>query len=246
MSLIIPTFRAVDTAVFTSNNVANPTTLSPALPTRVRGDVLLCFAWSRSITATVATPAGWTLLTTFPLRSATASGGSLYVFAILVDGAETAPSIVWTGLTTGTSGDASGAAICSYSGVDVSRGIANIQAGTATSSDQAGSTTTVTIPAITLVSQALWVGFALKLLESGAATFTPPTNFTERLDYNTTTGTGHFGEISDRFLTAIGSSGSTTCAPSVTTSSRALGVSLALRRAQPPRSMTNFQNPGLL
>lgn len=245
--MLKPARNTAAAAVFTANNVANPTALSPTLPTRTRGDVLLCFAWSRSITATVSTPGGWSLLTGFPLRSATASGGSLYVFADIVDGSEAAPTITWTGLTTGTSGDASGAVIISYSGADVSQGAASVLDGSATSSDQAGSTTTVTVPSITTALQnSLRIAFVIKLLESSAATWTPPASFQEDLDVNTTTGTGHWLEISSFVVAATGATGTTTAAPSVTTSSRAFGVSFALKRAIPHRhSVVSFQDPGL-
>lgn len=226
----LPTFHAAGTVVFTANNVQNPTTLSPLRPTRSQGDLLLCFAWSRSNTATVATPARWTLLTGFPLRSATTSGGSLYVFAQVVDGTDTDPSVVWSGLATGiTTGDSSGAVICSYTGCDVSRGALAALDGTVTKSDQAGSTTTVTIPSVTTtLRNSLVVGHALKILDS-AMTWTPPAGWNEEVDTSTTTGTGHGMEISEKVFAAVGASGAVTCAPSVTTSSQALGCALALK-----------------
>jgi hypothetical protein len=225
-----PTFHAAGTVVFTANNVQNPTTLSPLRPTRSDGDLLLCFTWSRSITATVATPTGWTLLTGFPLRSATVSGGSLYVFAQVVDGTDTDPSVVWTGLTTGTTlGDSSGAVICSYTGCDVSQGAASVLDGTVTKSDQAASTTTVTIPSVTTtLRNSLAVGHALKILDS-AMTWTPPTGWNEEVDTSTTSGTGHGAEISELRFAAAGATGAVTCAPSVTTASQALGCTLALK-----------------
>ena len=242
MTVITPTLRTGGSTVFSANNVANPTTLSPVLPTRTRGDVLLCFAWCISITATVATPSGWTLLTGFPVRSGTAGGGSLYVFARLVDGAETAPSVVWSGVTTGTSGDSNGAVVNAYSGIDVSRGIANILDGPVQISDQTGSTTTVTIPAITTTTKhSLEIGVAFKLLESSGATFTAPAgNWFESNDSNTTSGTGHWIEMSYKVQDVIGSIGSVTATPSVTTSSRALGVAFSMKCAKPPRNVGNF------
>lgn len=247
MTIVRPAFRALGTSSFTSNNVANPTSLTPGLPTRVRGDVLLCFTWSRSISATVSTPSGWTLLSGFPLASGTSSGGKVYVFARVVDGGESAPTVTWTGLTTGTSGDASGAVIASFSGLDTSRGLASIIDGSATSSDQSASTTTCTIPSITTLSgMSLRIAIALKLLESSGATWTPPSGFTEFFDLNTTTGTGHWVEGAAAVVNAIGSTGTTTAAPSVTTSSRALGVSFSLRALRPARKMAASANPAVL
>lgn len=225
----LATFHAAGTVVFSSNSVANPLTLSPLRPTRSQGDLLLCLTWSRSIAATVGTPAGWALLAGFPLRSGTASGGSLYVFAQVVDGTDTDPSIVWTGLTTGTSGDSSGAVVCSYTGIDVSQGAGAALAGTATSSDQAGSTTAVTVPSVTTTRPySFAVGFVLKILDS-AMTWTPPTGWAEEVDSSTTSGTGHGLEVSGLRFAAVGATGAVTAAPSVTTSSRALGCALALK-----------------
>ena len=73
-------FKSISAVVASANNVANPTTLTPVLPTRATGDLLLAITSCRSITATVATPAGWAVWPGFPKRSATASGGSIYVF----------------------------------------------------------------------------------------------------------------------------------------------------------------------
>lgn len=247
MTVIVPGVRTAGTTVFSANNVANPTNLSPTLPTRVRGDVLLCWAWCRSNTATVATPANWTSL--FAVQaSGTGSGGSIYCFAALVDGSEGAPSVSWSGVTTGTSGDANGSVINAYTGIDVSRGISNIVDAAVQKSDQAGSTTTVTIPAITTATKnSLQVALAVKLLESAGATFTAPAGgWVEDNDSNTTSGTGHWMEISHVVQATIGSVGSTTCTPSVTTSSRALSVSFSLKCAKPPRSMGMNQHPTYL
>lgn len=247
MTRLQPAFRAAGVSSFTVNNVANPTNLTPGLPTRVTGDLLLIWTWSRSNTATVSAPAGWVVLAGFPLRSATASGGTVYVFARVSDGGDAAPTVTWTGLATTTSGDASGAVICSYSGVETLAGAANVLDGSAASSDQAGSTATVTIPSVTTsFDRSLRLGLALKLLESAGATWTIPSGWdNEEADLNTTTGTGHFVEIADDLLVAIGATGTATATPSVTTSSRALGVSLALKARNLHRGAVNFQDPGV-
>jgi hypothetical protein len=220
-------FHAVGAVTASGNNVTTPVTLSPALPTRFSSDVLLLFVWSAQITMTVTTPAGWTLLTT--QTSGTALGGRLFVFGRAVDGAETAPSCVIGSLTTGTTGTPASTVVASYSHVDISQGIANILDGTVTLSDQAASTTTVTIPSVTTaLLNSLAIGFACKLAEL-SATFTPPSGWSEELDTLTTSGTGYQSEISDKSFASAGATGSVTCAPSVTTSSRAIGVALALK-----------------
>ena len=136
-------FRAAGTWSFTSNNVATPATLTPGAPAGVQaGDLLVLVCESRSITATVATPTGWALVTGFPKRSATASGGTIYVFTRIADGTATdTPSPVWSGLTTGTSGDASGAGILAWSGASA------VLDGTVQVSDLAAQTTSSVIPA---------------------------------------------------------------------------------------------------
>jgi hypothetical protein len=224
----LPSFHAVGAVSASPNNVGTPVTLTPALPTRSTGDGLLCFAWSSSNTMTVTTPTNWTLLTGFPIASGTAVGGKVYVFGEAVDGAEAAPACVFASLTTGTTGTPASAVVASYSNVITSSGFPALD-GTVTSSDQTGSTTTVTIPSITTtLPNSLVIGFALKLGEL-SATFTPPTGWNEELDTFTTSGTGYQTEISDKVFAASGATGSVTAAPSVTTSSRALGVTLALQ-----------------
>lgn len=218
-----PVFHAIGAVTASANNVTN-TTLTPALPTRSTGDLLLCFAWSSSNGMAVATPSGWTLVSGFPKASGTSVGGKLYVFSDIVDGSETAPGCAFTALTTGTTGTPASTVVASYTNIDT----ATVVDGTVTLSDQTGSTTTVTIPSITTGHQnAMVIGFALKMGEF-SATFTPPTGWNERLDALTTSGTGYQTEISDKVFSAAGATGSVTCAPSVTTSSRALGVTLAL------------------
>ena len=170
--MAVPAFRAVGAAQFTSNNVSTPTTLAPTKGAgTVNGDLLVLVALSRSITATVATPTGWTLLTGFPKRHGTASGGSVYVFTKLADGsANDAPSVVWTGLATGTTGDSASAVILSYSGAQVGLD------GTPQLTTGATTTTTITLPAYTTATdQSLVIGISLKISDS-ATTFTivPP------------------------------------------------------------------------
>lgn len=236
-------FRSAGTWNFTSNNVATPATLTPGAPANVAvGDCLVLICESRSITATVSTPAGWTVPTGFPKRSGTASGGTIYVFVRIADGsANDTPSPVWSGLTTGTSGDASGAGILCYTGLSITLD------GTVQASDLAAQTSTSVIPAFTTATPSTTViGIALKLNESSGQTSTVAT-FTERADNQTTSGTGHIIAVSDRLVATPGSSGTATVTWSATTSARALTVSFGLQQpAVPPDLMHQPQLPSLL
>lgn len=222
MAKLTPVFRAAGTAVYTANNVASPTTLSPTKnASTANGDLMVLVTASRSITATVATPSGWDLATGFPKASGTTSGGKIYIFTRIADGtANDAPSVVWSSLTTGTSGDSCSARILSYDDVR------NVQDGTPPAANDAASTTSITIPAhTTSLDKSLVIGVAIRVNDT-AHTFTVAT-FTERTDDHTTTGTGHGTEVSELVKSPAGSSGTATVTPSNTTSSRTLAVSLA-------------------
>lgn len=223
MTIATPTFRAAGTAVFSANNVANPTTLAPTKnASTVTGDLMVLVTESRSITATVSTPSGWTLVSGFPKRSATASGGSIYIFVRLADGtASDAPSVRWSGVTTGTTGDSCGARILSYSSATPNAD------GTPPAANDASSTTSITIPAhTTSLTNSLVIGVAIRINDT-AHTFTVAT-FTERYDGHTTSGTGHGTVVAEKINAAAGSSGTATVTPSKTTASRTLAVSFGL------------------
>jgi hypothetical protein len=162
------------------------------------------------------------------------------VFVRTADGsASDTPSPVWSGLTTGTSGDASGAGLLAYIG------IAPILDGTVQSSDLAAQTTTSVIPAFTTATdKSVVIGVCMKLLESSGQTSTVAT-FTERADNSTTSGTGHVIEVSDKFVASHGSSGTATVTWSATTSARALAVSLGLMAAVPTDFECDWAPAGL-
>jgi len=221
-----PTFRAVGTAVYTANSVVTPTNLTPTKNAATQnGDLMLCVTASRSNTATVSTPTGWTLLTGFPVTSATASGGKIYVFSRIADGTgNDAPTVTWTGLATGTTGDSASARILAWSNAITT------QAGTVPAATDTAATTSWTLPGITTTNpNALAVGISVKI--SDVAQTTTVTTFTERSDDATQTGTGHVTQVSEKIQTTTGATGSGTVTPSDTTSSRVLAVSLALRAA---------------
>jgi len=222
------TFRAAGTWVFNANNVATPSALSPVAPAgRVAGDLLVLITESRSNTATVATPTGWNPVTGSPKRSATASGGTVYMFTRKADGSSTdSPTVTWSGLTTGTSGDSCGAGILAYQ--DAKETVD----GTMQVTDNGASTTTATVPAITTsVDNSLVIHFGMKILDTaGTSTIT---NVTERADASTTSGTGHRINVGDKTQVAAGSSGTSTITWSTTTSARALTVSIAFQTEVP-------------
>lgn len=222
----IPAFRAAGTAVFTANSVATPTNLTPTKNVgTVNGDLMLLITESRSITATVGTPTGWTLATGFPVASATASGGKIYVFSRIADGTgNDAPTVTWTGLTTGTTGDSAGARIHSWSGART------VQAGTVPAVTDAAATTNWTSPAITTTGiNSLAVAISVKISDT-AQTATVAT-FTERSDDHTTTGTGHLTVVADKVQATASSTGTSTVTPTDTVSARVLAVSVSFAAA---------------
>lgn len=223
--MAVPTFRAAGAWSFTANNVASPFTCTPGAPAGVAtGDLLVLVCESRSITATVATPAGWTPLTGFPKRSATASGGTFYVFTRIADGtANDTPSPVWTGQTTGTTGDASGAGLLAYqNGTQTNDATAVVQDLSAQ-----GATSSVT-GITTITDNDLVLVMAMKLTETSGQTASI-TTYTERADNSTTSGTGHVVYLAEKLQTLHGASGAGTITWSATTSARALIVSIALQ-----------------
>lgn len=224
--MAIPAFRAVGTQVNTANSVANPTSLTPTKnASTVNGDLMVLITASRNIAATVGTPTGWNIVSGFPKASATASGGKIYAYTRIADGtANDAPTVTWTGLTTGASGDSCSARILSYqNGTETADG-------TPPAANDAASTTSITIPAhVTSLAQSLVIGVAIRINDT-AHTFTVAT-FTERQDGHTTSGTGHGTEVSEKINAAAGSSGTATVTPSNTTSSRTLAVSFGLAAA---------------
>lgn len=220
-----PAFINVGTAVVSANSVANPTTFSPGIPASMAtGDLMLCITTSRSNSATVAAPSGWTVFPGFPVQSGTASGGTIYVFYRWWVSGDAAPSVSWSGVTTGTSGDSCMAQIAGYRYVDSDITDATVVKGT-----DAAITTTATIGSVTTGQQFSKVLGITMRVDDNAHTWTPTTNWAERFDTHTTTGTGHSRHLQERVFPAAGSTGSVTIAPSLTTSVRGLSATLALK-----------------
>jgi len=212
---------------------ANNNAITVTLPaTRPTGSVFYLIAWSRLITDTVGTtPSGYTLLTGWPKTSATASGGRLWVYGRVVTSSETAPTIAMANAATGTSGDLWGACIFCYSGIDTTGTLDATIESTPTTTDAAG-TTTCTYPALTTTTtEAMIVRFLVRFRDA-ADTFTETATWNEREDANSTIRTGAQFHLQDKLSTGTpGSQASVTVAPSNTTSSRYLAVTMALRRS---------------
>jgi hypothetical protein len=223
---------------------ANNNGITVPLPaTRPVGSVLLMVVFNRLITATVAlAPDGYTLLPGFPLTSATASGGRIWVYARVVDGTETAPQISLSG-TTGTSGDLWGACLYCYSGVDLSGGISAILDGTPTTTDASG-TTTCTYPALTISLADSMIVRTLFRIRDAADTFTPTATWNEREDLGSTIRTGGQHHLQDKLATASGVQAAVTVAPSNTTAARYLAVTLALK-SRPPQAHSRTPADGI-
>ena len=215
--------------VFAAANNNNAITV-PLPATRPVGSVLLLAAFCRLITAAAPTITGYTLLNTW--TSGTASGGRMWLYGRIVDGTESAPSVTPVGAT-GTSGDIFGAGIVCYSGVDTSGGITAIFDGTPTTTDASG-TTTCTYPALTISRADSMVMRMLSRYRDAADTFTPTATWNERADLGSTNRTGGQFHMQDKLATASGSQAAVTVAPSVTTASRYLAVTLALKATRPP------------
>lgn len=80
--------------------VVTPTALAPGLPaTRSNGHWMFCVTQAGSATATVATPTSWQ-----SIYNVVGTHGRLALFVRKVDGSETAPTVTWSGLTTGATG----------------------------------------------------------------------------------------------------------------------------------------------
>lgn len=221
-----PTWLVNGSVANGTNNVSNPMTIAPSAPaTRTGGELLILVTTSRSNSATYATPSGWNIVSGYPVRSGTASGGTIYLFTRYADNtsADNA-SAQWSGLTTGTSGDA-----CKGIIIAVSWASQTLDGSLATTQDQA-STTSYTVNACSpSASNSFWIGVGIRIHDT--AHTNTITTLTERHDSHTTNGTGHSLEIGCKSLTASGSTGTATITPSNTTSMRTLSTAACFAAA---------------
>jgi hypothetical protein len=131
-------------AVFSATSVVTPTTLTPGTGTGYAvGDVLLCFTACRSATPTVATPAGWTLL-----LNMTGTNGRFALFGkVAASTSEAAPSVVWSGLTTGNSGTPCGARVQAFKNLSLTVDVQSL-----IENGAASTTVSASGPSVTLLS----------------------------------------------------------------------------------------------
>lgn len=219
-------YKSIGARIAAANNITNPTNLVPALPaTRAENDILLAITSCRSITATVATPAGWTLVPGFPKRSATASGGTIYVFSRKVDGSEASPTLAWSGVATGTTGDSSQAVVVCLDNDDA------LDVVVPNPGDASGAHPS--IPDVTsLTVNTTVLGISVKISDT-AQTGTIANSFTERGDFHTTSGTGHHLYIATRQMAVAGATGASTVTQSNATAARYLTVALVFMKRLP-------------
>ena len=167
-----PVLDTVGAAIASGNNVSTPTTLTPALPAHSVGELLLAATFCRSGTPTVATPSGWTQLV-----NVAGTNGRIALFGkIAASGSESAPSIVWSGLTTGTSGTPVQAQCAVFSGMlDTITGITDVlgtvENGAASTSAAASGNAITTVDPDDCV-------IALSCRLDDVGTWTPPAGFT--------------------------------------------------------------------
>jgi hypothetical protein len=226
--MAVPVFRGVGSVVVNPNTVVTPTNLTPTKNgSTVNGDLMVLFTACRSIVATVSTPTGWTVVSGFPLRSATASGGSIYIFTRTADGtANDAPTVSWASIgSTGTSGDSSSAVILSY------RDLTATLSGSVPAKTDVSATTNWVTPSVTTADAEALVLTASIRVSDTAQTSTITFPATERVDNHTTNGTGHMLEVAEQETGAAGASGARTVTPSNTTAAQTLSVAIGLKPA---------------
>lgn len=224
MALSVRAWGSVGVGV---NNTTTPQTISPGAPAgTVVGDALVLVTVSTKIDSTCATPNNWAVVPGFPLTSGTASGGRIYVFVRRADGsADDTPGVVWSTLTTGTSGSHIKAVIGAYQG-----GMSLVLDGSLPSLVDTTATTTTTIPAFTTATDgSMVIGIAVKWRDV-AGTSTTAT-FTERVDSQSTNASGGELAISDKLQVSHASSGTAAVTWSNTVSARTVAISIAFRPA---------------
>lgn len=238
-----PRFIAAGSVSNAANNVSNPTNLTPGAPAgKADGDLLICITFCREeASATVSTPSGWNLVSGFPVSSATDKGGRIYAFTRRADGsASDTPTVSWSGVVTGTSGDSSTAVILAYE-----PWLTETLDGTVPSpTDTTATNGTVSLPTYTTTFEnSLIVGCLMKV-QDASQTWTPST-YTERVDASTTSGTGHCMTVVELIKSPAGSQSTGGSAPSSVTSGRVLAVNFALRVDAPRYGFTHYQDPGV-
>ena len=195
-------------------------TLSIAVPAgTLAGDVMIAAIATTPSTGTgITAPAGWTLIKA--VNQASGSGSRISTFYRVATATEPA-SYTWT-LTTSHTGAVGG--IVSYSGVDNSNPIdVSASAATASSSTHTAPTVTTTLANDMLVTVHEY---------ASAATWTPPTGMTERVDIASRTPNNAAGislEMNELLLGVAGATGPKAAVASGGNPDTGATVSIALR-----------------
>lgn len=155
-------------AAGTRSNSAGAATLTPALPTRTNGDLLIAIVGGKNNATHSVTGAGWTKLT----QTNSGASWTVSLYYCIVNGSEAAPTISWTGSV------ACFAQILQYRGTSASPfGASSVSTGT--TSTHTSSQITTTAPNSMVVA---WDGAAAN---TAIAT---PSGWTENLDGGSATG----------------------------------------------------------
>lgn len=233
--------RTMGTPVYTSTNVSASGSLSPTLPARSTGDLLLLFAWSESTSFAVTTPSGWTPLLALN-HGSSSTGGRVVVLGREVDGTETNPTVSYSGLTGGNSGTPAGVVIASYMDADLSNGVANVLDGSPTIQSNAASKDIAMQAFTTGVGDSYIINIGVKPASGNAPNWTPPANWTEILDTNTASGADMTSYIFTRSIGAAGSTATATATGANTATSANVSVMFALKPFIPTAHEVNVND----
>jgi len=199
----------------------NGASLSVSVPTGTQnGDLMLAAVISNNwySLANITPPAGWTLI-----GSTLMPGGAAPRLAVYSRIASSEPaSYAWTSAGTRMTG-----VIARFSGVDGTTPIESYSNTAYTTSNTTVRSATVTT---TDVNQTV-VNIAGSFLSSAVVTYTPPTNYTEHVDYSGGTDVGRaYIEFSSRIISSAGSTGDIDATASATLTDKH-GIALVLKNS---------------
>ena len=215
-----------------ANSIASPGVATPGSPTHVAGDLLVVVSACRSRTSVpslTTNGSGWAAWTAFPKLSGTASGGQIAIWwKVAGSAAEPMPTVSWSSLTTGTTGDSFQAVCLSLIGAHLTAP-SDVTPPAATDASAANPS----IPTLTTATAgALVIGAAIKVSDT-AQTGTIANSFTERNDSHTTFGTGNLLYVASREMASTGATGASTVTASNGTAAQCLSVAIAVKPPSP-------------
>jgi hypothetical protein len=213
-------------AVASTGNVANPTNLTPPLPAHQAGDVLLCYTACRATAPTVATPAEWT-----QLLNVVGTVGHLALFGkVAASASETAPTVTWSGLTTGTGGTPVQAQCAAFTETQLATDVLGTVENRAASTTAAASGTAIT----TLTADDLVL--ALGFRPDDVGTWSAPAGLTLIGAALTTSGADMAFGWAYQVKAAPGSSAPADFGVAGGTSQASTGIQIALKAPQPTQT----------